>query len=427
MSTAPCELDLDIRNYTASDLRAFFRFKPGTKVSESDIELRKYEIREALLSGNYIPKGRSHEFAIFMSAAEAALIADMCAPKTEKTGPQFGSSNQGRPSDVVHRTPVSQTVNEFDVRTISRVVPIDSRFRDNAYSTSGSNFVVALPAKLSGVITLDVASFEINLSRRFNVYKSIRNNYFTVRIFCVSGNRRPKWNETEWNETEWNETEWNETECRPGENEPQVCEFVVSVPDGCYTTASLVKEIGSVFREDTESILSALVIDVESDASDKVVIYSTDERVHSIELDFSLDEMGHPEKKDYFTKLGRVLGFTRRKYGGNTEYRSETAADPSMCVRYCYLEIADFQNQYAATFVSAFHTVSLPSSVIAKLVFPDSGKWDQKTEVIVQPRRYFGPTDISRIQVRLLDPYGAQMNLEHADMSFTLVAKCVYS
>lgn len=397
MSSAQCSLDLNIRNYTPSDLRTFFRFKPGAAVTKAGIELRKYEIREKLLTGNHIPKGSVHAFANFMSAAEAALIADMCPAPAPTPGPSGQGQSQTDVLQHSQRTPATRTINEFDVRTVSRVVPIDSRFRDNPYTTSGSNFTVSLPTKLTGVITLDIASFEMNLAHRFNVYQTIRNNYFTVRVLCATE-----------------------------EQVPQICEFVIYVPDGRYTTASLVKAIGNVFQEDKESILAALVIDVESAASDKVVIYSTDGRVHSIELDFSLDELGHPEKRDYFTKLGRVLGFTRRKYGGDTEYRGETAADPCLCVRYCYLEIADFQNQYAATFLSAFQTVTLPSSVIAKLVFPDSGKWDQKTGIIVEPRRYFGPADISRVQVRLLDPYGAPMDLGHADISFSLVAKCTY-
>lgn len=404
MSNTEFSLDLNIHNYTPSDLRTFFRFKPGIKVSKDDIELRKYEIREKLLSGNHIPKGSVHAFNTFLSAAESVLIEDMCSPPPAPPDPpMYAPINTVQHS---HLTPATTTINEFDVRTCRVCVPVDSRFRDNAYTTSGANFTISLPTKIAGAITMEISSFEQCLQHRINVYAAIRNNYFTVRVLC-----------------------------QEDEHPPQICEFRIQVPDGCYTASSLVKAVAEAFAADPTAILAALVIDLESTASTKVVIYSTDLRVQSIELDFSLDEQGVPEKRDYFTKLGRVLGFTRRKYGGNTEYRSETAADPYLCVRYCYLEISDFQNQYAGTFLSAFPAVTLSSSVLAKIVFRDDGGTGpnllhgetHSVSVISDPRVYFGPATLSRLQVRLLDPYGAIMDIGNADISFSLSVTRTYT
>ena len=50
------DLDLDINNYNITDIETFFRFKPKSKYSENDIELREYEIRSQLLNSGHINK-----------------------------------------------------------------------------------------------------------------------------------------------------------------------------------------------------------------------------------------------------------------------------------------------------------------------------------------------------------------------------------
>ena len=50
------QLDLDINNYNINDLERFFQIKPNAKYSESDIELKEYNIREKLLSSGHIDK-----------------------------------------------------------------------------------------------------------------------------------------------------------------------------------------------------------------------------------------------------------------------------------------------------------------------------------------------------------------------------------
>ena len=50
------DLDLDIRNYSISDMEKFFRLNSSAKYTASDIELRESEIREQLLSSGHIHK-----------------------------------------------------------------------------------------------------------------------------------------------------------------------------------------------------------------------------------------------------------------------------------------------------------------------------------------------------------------------------------
>jgi hypothetical protein len=72
------QLDLDINNYNINDLERFFQIKPNTKYSESDIELKEYNIREKLLSSGHIDKRFKRDLIEFLELAKNWLIFVKC-------------------------------------------------------------------------------------------------------------------------------------------------------------------------------------------------------------------------------------------------------------------------------------------------------------------------------------------------------------
>jgi hypothetical protein len=50
------QLDLDINNYSIKDIERFFKLKPNSKYTASQIEYKEYEIREQLLQSGHINK-----------------------------------------------------------------------------------------------------------------------------------------------------------------------------------------------------------------------------------------------------------------------------------------------------------------------------------------------------------------------------------
>ena len=426
------DMDLDINNYTPTELRTFFSIKPGQTYTSAEIELRAYEIRERLVSGKHVRKGQMRQFITFMSAASAALTATISGgPTSDKLASKQPSQNQVQ--TIIASTPYVAP-NEFYVKTQTQMVSIDTRFRENAYSTSASNFTVSLPTKLSKVVTIEVSSFEMSIDEAPNVYQAIRNNFFVIRLILNS-------------------------HLTDGGS---ILEHTVTVPDGYYsTTEQLVAAIresiyaasvaeyhrvgpydhngnkcnGNKCNENEQETLCAPICGNElfqtiymttDDCSGCVHLYTESPYIQAIELDFSKDEEGDSDRRlEYYTKLGRLLGFTRRKYRGKQSYTGETKADPFLCGKYFYIEIADFQNQYAPTFIPAFSNMNLSSSVIAKIV-RNTNDCRHDLTLITEPRVYFGPTDINRIQIRILDAYGNVMDLAKADYSFTLRIRYMY-
>jgi hypothetical protein len=149
----------------------------------------------------------------------------------------------------------------------------------------------------------------------------------------------------------------------------------------------------------------------------------------SISLDFSLDDQGNSDKNtvDYYSKLGRILGFTKRKYNGITKYIGETAIDVNIDFSYLFLSIDDFQNNAPPSFISGFPNNKMSNAVIARIQIPEKREiTSHPITFISEPRKYFGPIDLTRIQIRLLDAYGRIIDLNGADYSFCLLFHLVY-
>ena len=53
------------------------------------------------------------------------------------------------------------TINPLKKRSLRQYLNIDTRFRDNYYSTSSTNFHLDLPIKFSDITTMQLTAFEI--------------------------------------------------------------------------------------------------------------------------------------------------------------------------------------------------------------------------------------------------------------------------
>ena len=68
------DLDLDIRNYSLSDMEKFFRLDKS--FTASDVEMREYEIREQLLSSGHIDKRLKRDLIAFLKEVKDIIIRE---------------------------------------------------------------------------------------------------------------------------------------------------------------------------------------------------------------------------------------------------------------------------------------------------------------------------------------------------------------
>lgn len=433
------DLDLDIHNYSLNDLENFLKLKK--KYSLDDIENNEYTIREQLLSSGLV-KGRFKADLIqFLEKAREMLFQNHPdyqerKPPTEipkdwrvdpanfpatKVGPSGREQNliQHPNAQFVYSQPsnvFSGHLNPLDTRITNTYLTIDSRFRDNFYTSNASDFTVQLPTRMNKVVSMQLSAIDIPMAF-YGVSASYGNNY--LYIYASQ---------------------------QFAEGDPiSEYDIMITIPDGNYTSQDLIDTINGLLCPkddnglmlDPDSVFSyvrlKLNITGSGSGTGKVVIEPVLDTVignsiNCLSLDFTRDINGLPDNVDVSTKIGWTLGFTHKKYEGCSSYVADAMINP-IPLKYMYLSIEDYQKSVNRLFLSAFHQTNLNDNILARISLK-TGSFTTLVEndfnLLTEPRSYFGPVDIQRLRIRLYDDHGRILNLNNSNYSFVLLFKMVY-
>lgn len=422
------ELDLDITHYELHDLVSFFRLDPNQMYyTANELIVKEKEMRELLLSSGHIAKHLKRDLIVFLEKAREILVRHKVQPPKKKTveqsqqvpPPSYPVKEPdiwpSRESEIVPLRPPTQfsytqnseyfpgILNPIDTRTLKKCMTIDTRFRSNYYSTKSSDFVLSLPNRIPKVISVECTSFEIAPGTIPNISSSLGNDYLTVTVVTSE----------------------------------QMFSQVFILTDGYYTTLQLLDALNVLFAQQKHTPFMFIEFVFDPSDTGKVVLTTTDDskkfvtKILEIQMDFRVDKHGSSDKKDHFAKMGRMLGFTRRTYFHNFTYIAETVPNPFLDLTYFYLAVEDYQNRSSLCFEPAFSQISMPPSILARLSFQtlQSLSYHSKVEPLSLqciPRKYFGPVDINRLRISLLDAYGTPIVMDDCDYSFSLIFNTVY-
>ena len=143
---------------------------------------------------------------------------------------------------------------------------------------------------------------------------------------------------------------------------------------------------------------------------------------------------------EWYQRLGWMLGYrTKTQKLKNTENKISNFSLAPCHInypRYLYICIDDFQSNSKNYFSIAAQSVIAPNIIArinilsifeSKTAFmngaaPVDYRHDQK-----HIREYFGPTNIKKIRVKLIDEYGRTFSLNYMDWSFLLTFECYYN
>ena len=97
--------------------------------------------------------------------------------------------------------------------------------------------------------------------------------------------------------------------------------------------------------------------------------------------------------------------------------------------RYLFLVVDDFNNNVNTNMFSAFNSSILSKNILARIsvkgtVF--SILSDDAKHITSNNREYFGPVNIEKMRIQLLDEYGRTLEMNNMDFSMALNIKCVY-
>jgi len=104
--------------------------------------------------------------------------------------------------------------------------------------------------------------------------------------------------------------------------------------------------------------------------------------------------------------------------------------------QYVFLCIDDFNNNVNNYYASAYGASTIAPNIIARLnirqQISTAGAYgvvsgESLTTSLTYSREYFGPVDIQRMRITLVDDFGRVMDLNNMDWSFALMFECVYN
>jgi hypothetical protein len=447
------DLDLDIGNYSIKDIERFFQLKPRLKYSSADIEQKEYQLREQLLASGHVSKRFKRDLIEFLTLAKDWLIHVKCKPferqptiipknyKLDNQDVPRSAEVPNRVGEVIQRQDVAyvntmqsdfypSNMNPLNTRIITKCLNIDTRFRDNIHGTASSDFIIQLPEKFNKVVSMQLAALEMPVSF-YGISNGYGNNYLYINV---------KYKNIIGDSTAEDLPTFTVTD--NGDDTSTVAGAFI-IPDGNYSAADLILKLNLLLRPlNTDNtylrpnnifsyIQFKLDISINGSGSGKVTIAPNgilSGNVDQINLDFTLGQNGLVDGIDISNKFGWNLGYQKRQYLGLVTYTGETIIEPSN-IRYIYLVVDDFNNNVNNHFVSAFNKSVLGPNILARIPMKGASfslMMENDFNTVSEPRRYFGPVDIQRLKIQLLDEYGKPLQMNNSDYSFCINLKMLY-
>jgi hypothetical protein len=419
--------DLNINNYRKEELEDIFELP--LNYDSLTLEMKENKLRENIYSDQAIHESIRIKTIAFLKEAKEILLSELKNTVFNKftTANVYNLDTSLKTSKVLEEnganfiiqkpsTPFSQsfpsefypgTINPLKKRSLRQYLNIDTRFRENYYTSSSTNFHLDLPIKFSDITTMQLTAFEIPNSYYY-VSDKLGNNFFTITIEDTSASE------------------------------------VFFIPKGNYTSSGIVNylnhyvttgPLGSVagfqdlvFSENTD--VGTGTGGTGSGSSQMVIGIKSTATLFNFTLNFQANSFGNEDTSTPLPlKFGWLIGFRNGIYTGNSSYVSEAVIDLKG-FKYMFLVVDDYNNNVNNSFYSAFNSSILNKNILARISLQNTNFFDTAAQnnlsLVTTARQYFGPVDIQKLGVQLLDEYGRVVDLNNMDFSFCLTLQAIY-
>jgi hypothetical protein len=419
--------DLNIDNYKKDELIKIFDLSQN--YNKSILEAKERIIKENINNNKEITKEIKIKTINFITQAKIILLNDNNSNNNnndnnnnetkdfQETVKEFYNSSYDLkpvtledPSQhmvqIQHKSPYLSShpseyfpgvFNPLKKKVLKKNLNIDTRFRNNYYSSSSTNFNVTLPLLINNVLSMQLSAIEMPTSY-YNISKQFGNNFFSVVINGVSQ--------------------------------------VVSVSDGNYNKEGIVSAINNALTNlggDFQYVYFFININTTENTNGSgqmmVGLKNNVPSSFNFELNFQANRFGADDRNTPLPlKFGWMLGFRNGVYVNNQNYVSEGVVDLSG-PKYLFLVVDDFNNNTNNGYYSAFNSSVLNKNILARISLTSSVFSifnENNYNIVTIMREYFGPVNIQTLNIQLLDEYGRVLELNNMDYSFSLNLTVAY-
>jgi hypothetical protein len=342
----------------------------------------------------------------------------------------------------VHNAPYSEgTINPIQKHTVTKVINIDSTFRENYSGSSSTNFTWDLNKKETKVVSMRVSALDIPVCW-YTIDDINHRNQFTIKVH-----------------------NWV--------NEGEHDQYLITIPPGNYFSEAFVITLNSIFQTIGDG-LNYLIAAIDPHTL-KTIIRAVDKRdtlpitnrapfvtgseYYSPNFYFEIDFFPERDKflqapsplikknikqfQEFQRTVGWFIGFRKFDYivtsGMSVQQSAFIANTPTMIYNcalsseaiysnsinnYCFLSIDDHHNNCVCQpIVSSTGESYISNNIMARITvdsLPNTILYDNGRDKIFKERTYMGPITLEKLKINLLNKYGEIINLNETDFSFTL-------
>lgn len=408
------KLHTDIHNTTLNNTELYKRAQEENEMRRSAImeeqtsESKNFSnVFKDLLTDTHIKSSSSRpENSKIITPPKYSDLADykkLTKYQQKKTSDSQDERNRNAIMELqAERTENTPYVNSLKNRIVITQLSIDTKFRKNYFSTNAYDYTINLATPLKNVISMRLASMEIP-----NVQQVISATAGTNSMIV----------------------------------EHSGFSKLITIPSGNYEYWLLADVLNSPVDPDDGNTAQTYIggglndfdIQVSIDqATQKTTIKSIKKAAGgSVDLpvEFSMDFTNKTdENAPPMKSLGWILGFRKRKYEGAKSYTSEAAVDLAGS-RYMFLCVNDFQSSVHEVVTALYENSFLRKNILARIPVREAKGvvlFDDCTDRITKKRHYFGPCNINKLHISVIDEYGCPIDLLGIDYSFALEFQILY-
>ncbi len=178
--------NLSIQDYNINELKDLLNLVDPYTLE--DIVNNENELREKLLMDPNVSKEKKQGISKFLLTTKAILIKlkkeEFSSMPTDEL---IGNPNHPVPKRIhnvvekINAVPRDETVADGVTKnTMHKLLCLDSRFRENYYTTLSTNYTLNLPTTIKNVVSMELSALEFPTSY-FQISKSLGNNYLWLR------------------------------------------------------------------------------------------------------------------------------------------------------------------------------------------------------------------------------------------------------
>ena len=194
--------DLNIENYTRDELIQMFELP--SNFDRNIIDIKESKLREGIINNTEINKDTQIKTLNFLLKAKNIILNNSSnkpnTPLQKKIEDFYNSSYELKSTELEdkdeHMVQVREekpylssfpseffrgVINPLKKRTIKKNLNIDTRFRENYYSSTSSNFNLNLPLNINDIVQMQLSAIELPTTF-YVISKQYGNNFFSLSV-----------------------------------------------------------------------------------------------------------------------------------------------------------------------------------------------------------------------------------------------------